>query len=70
MVSLHSLCAEGTCAGLGKSLWLFCSIFVSSPVGWSLEICRHPFQPGLPSLLLSNFLPNRKITDGSVDKGA
>lgn len=37
---------------------------------WSLDICTHPFQPGLPSLLLCNFLPNRKIIGGSVDKGA
>ena len=43
------------------------SVFILQPISelswvclrWSSEISLHPFQPGLPLLLLSNFLPNR-----------
>ena len=43
------------------------SVFILQPMRelswvclrWSSEISLHPFQPGLPLLLLSNFLPNR-----------
>ena len=53
---------------LEKSLWLFCSISMSSP-GWQwgesqvgfrdLEISLHPFYMGHPSLFMPNFLPNK-----------
>lgn len=61
--SLYPLCQQGACAGGAKSLWLSCSICELSQVclGWSLEIRLHPFQPGLPLLLMSNFLLNRGL---------
>ena len=51
---------------LEKSLWLFCSISVHSPghtgavFGWTLEISFNLFQLGYSSLLMPNFLPNKK----------
>ena len=51
---------------LEKSLWLFCSISVHSPghtgavFGWALEIILNLFHLGYSSLLMPNFLPNKK----------
>ena len=69
VVSLYPLCAQGTCAGVGKvTAVIFVGICELSwgCLGWGLEISLHPFWLGHPSLLMPNFLPNNSINKTSL----
>ena len=63
VVSLYPLLYKAQALDLEKSLWLFCSISISSPglhwacLGWGLEISLNIFWLGHSSLLVSNILP-------------